>query len=156
MKKQILLFTLLLTALVVQAQQDAPHLMITAKDGDYAVYFYDDIQKISFSDNNMIVFMKQGESNTFAISNINKLHFEKGGGYVQQEKVESFFVWAPLTKELSVRCPAGTAIRVYSPNGRLAITAIQSVTQAPVNLSTLPKGTYVIEAASKTSKIVIR
>ena len=155
MKKLYILFTLLLAALSVQAQIASPSLWIDSKDGS-TNYYYSDIQKITFSDGNMVVSMKEGGSNSFAISSIIRLLFMPGGGFVQQETVKDFFVWAPLTKELSVRCPAGTAIRVYSPNGRLALTAIQSITQSPVNLSSLPKGVYVVEAASKTSKIVLR
>ena len=155
MKKQFILFTLLLAALFVQAQIASPSLLIDSKDGS-TNYYYSDIQKITFSDGNMVVSMKEGGSNSFAISSIIRLRFMPGGDFVQQETVKDFFVWAPLTKELSVRCPAGTAIRVYSPNGRLALTAIQSITQSPVNLSSLPKGVYVVEAASKTSKIVLR
>ena len=155
MKKLFILFTLLLAALFVQAQIASPSLLIDSKDGS-TNYYYSDTQKITFSDGNMVVSMKEGGSNSFAISSIIRLRFMPGGDFVQQETVKDFFVWAPLTKELSVRCPAGTAIRVYSPNGRLALTAIQSITQSPVNLSSLPKGVYVVEAASKTSKIVLR
>ena len=156
MKKKFLLFTLLLSALAVQAQWAPATLDVFTKDGHAGSYEFEYIQKITFSNGNMVISMKQGDSGSFAISNISKMFFMPGGGFVPQETVQEFFVWAPLTKELSVRCPAGTAIRVWSYDGRLALTAIQTVAHAPLSLSTLPKGMYVVEAASKTSKIVIR
>lgn len=156
MKKKFLLFTFLLTALAVQAQQAPATLNVHTKDGAAGIYEFEAIQKITFSDGNMVIAMKQGDSSSYAIANISRMYFMPGGGYVPQETVQEFFVWAPFSKELSVHCPAGTAIHVYSSDGRLALTAIQTVVQAPLSLSTLPKGMYVVEAASKTSKIVIR
>ena len=156
MKKHLILFALLLTAFSAQAQQVPATLDVLTKDGDAGSYAFEAIQKITFSDGNMVIAMKQGDSNSYAIANISKMYFLPGGGFVPQETVQDFFVWAPLTKELSVRCPAGTAIHVYSPGGRLVLTAIQTVAQTPFSLSTLPKGMYVVEAANKTSKIVIR
>jgi len=156
MKKHLILLTLLLTAFAAQAQQAPATLGVLTKDGATGSHEFEAIQKITFSDGNMVIAMKQGDSSSYAIANISRMYFLPGGGFVSQETVQDFFVWAPLTKELSVRCPAGTAIYVYSPDGRLALTAIQTVAQAPLSLSTLPKGMYVVEAASKTSKIVIR
>jgi hypothetical protein len=154
MKKKFLLFTLLLSALTVQAQQVPPSLGIDLKDG-FETYYLDYIQKITFSNGNMVIAMTEGEGGSFAISSIKKVFFYSTGS-VQRETLKDFFVWAPVTQELTVRCAAGTPIRIYSAGGQSVFTAIQSVTGAPINLSTLPKGIYIVEAAQKTTKILRR
>lgn len=161
MKKQFILFTLLLTALVAHAQIVPPALYIQAKDGTSAGnYFLEDIRNITFSEGNMVVTVKDDAyplnagTASYALANINGIYFDyKTYGIVQQQ-AEDFFVWSPVSSDLTVHCAAGTAIRVYASDGLQALTVIQTVAQSPVNLSALPRGLYVVEAAGKTLKIV--
>ena len=154
MKKHFILFTLLLAALSVQAQQVPPSLGIFMKSGSETSFTLDYIQKLTFFDGNVVVTMKEGaeKSGSFALSDIKYMHFFATGA-VETEKVGDFFVWSPLTNELTVRCTPGTVIRIYSSNGRQVLTAIQSIAQSPISLATLPSGIYIVEAGDKTTKI---
>jgi len=162
MKKKFLLFTLLLSALSMKAIWVAPNWTVfVTEDGAYEGYSYaeyfemEGFQKITFSDGNMIITHGYYGKKTFALANILQMYYDEGGAYnVKQESVTDFFVWSPMTQELSVRCAAGTPIKIYSADGRLALTSIQTVTQAPLKLSSLPKGIYIAEAKGKTIKIL--
>lgn len=161
MKKHFILFTLLLAALSVQAQIVPPALYIQAKDGSSAGnYFLEDIRSITFSDGNMVVTVRDNAyptnsgTESYSLANINGIYFDYKTYGVSQNEVKDFFLWSPLTGNLTVRCAAGTAIRVYASDGRQAMTVIQTVAQSPISLSALPQGLYVVEAAGKTLKIV--
>ena len=91
---------------------------------------------------------------SYALANINGIYFDYKTYSVSQQQAEDFFLWSPLTGNLTVRCATGTAIRVFTSDGRQVLTAIQTIAQSPVSLSVLPRGLYVIEAAGKTLKIV--
>ena len=161
MNKQFLLITLLLASLAVPAQLVPPAMYIQTKDGSSAGdYFLEDIRSITFSEGNMVVTVRDNAyplnsgTESYALANINGIYFDYKTYGVSQKEVKGFFLWSPLTGNLTVRCAAGTAIRVFSSDGRQAMTVIQTVAQSPVSLSALPRGLYVVEAAGKTLKIV--
>lgn len=158
MKKKFLLFTLLLSALAVQAQIALPTMFVAAKDGSASKdYMLRDIQKITFSDGNMVISVKSGaysEAGSYPLVDIEKIYFDFKTYGIVQEEAQDFFLWSPFTGDLTVHCTPGTAIRIYSSNGQQALTTIQTIAQSPVNLSVLPRGLYIIEVAGKTLKIV--
>jgi len=154
MRKQFFLLALLLASLAAYAQQ--PSLGVNLKDGSDATYSLDNIQKITFSNGNVVISTTDGDGGLFAIQDISKMYFYSASSVMQRAAEKEFFVWSPLTQELTVRCAAGTPIRVYSANGLTVLTAIQSVSGAPVSLATLPKGIYLVEAADKSTKILRR
>ena len=155
MKKHFILFTLLLAALSVQAQQVPPSMGITLKSGCGTSFYLDYIQKLTFSDGNLVVTMKDGteEGGSFALFDISFVEFFSVGSVDRATVPADIFLWSPVTSELTVRCPAGTAIHIYTAGGCRQLTAIQSITQSPISLATLPSGIYIIEAGGKTTKI---
>ena len=60
MKKLFILFTLLLAAFSVQAQQVPPSMGINLKSGSGESFSLDYIQKLTFSGGNLVVTMKEG------------------------------------------------------------------------------------------------
>ena len=158
MKKHLILFALLLTAFAAQAQQVPPSLGVSYKAGGSTFFYLDYIQKLTFTGGNLVVTMKDGaqESASIAINDISVMRFFSAGAVDRATVPADIFLWSPVTSELTVRCAAGTPIRIYSAGGQSVFTAIQSVTGSPINLSTLPKGIYIVEAAQKTTKILRR
>lgn len=155
MKKLFILFTLLLAAFSVQAQQVPPSMGINLKSGSGESFSLDYIQKLTFSGGNLVVTMKEGRENggSFALSDISYVEFYAVGSVDRATVPADIFVWSPVTSELTVRCPAGTPIHIYTASGRRQLTAIQSITQSPISLATLPSGIYIVEAGGKTTKI---
>ena len=155
MKKHLILFALLLAAFAAQAQQIPPSLGVSYKAGGGTFFYLDYIQKLTFSGGNLVVTMKDGaqESASIALSDISYMEFYSAGAVDRATVPADIFLWSPVTNELTVRCPAGTAIHIYSPDGRRQLSAIQSVAQSPISLTTLPSGIYIVEVGGKTTKI---
>lgn len=155
MKRHFFLFALLLVAIAAQAQQVPPSLGINFKAGGGTSFQLDYIQKLTFSNSNLVVTMKEGaqESAAIALADISFMEFYSAGAIDRATVPADVFLWSPVTNELTVRCPAGTAIHIYSPDGRKQLSAIQSVSQSPISLAALPSGIYIVEVGGKTTKI---
>ncbi len=92
-----------------------------------STYAFDDLQRITFDNGNMVIATKNGESTSVGIATISRVYFDNVATGV--EKVEPTVVTAD--KE------------VYDLSGR----------RVSVNTE-LPKGIYVVKEGGKTRKIV--
>ena len=120
------IFAALLCAFSLTALADDYTLYVETAAGSSA-YAYDDLQRITFKDGQMVIETKSGESTSVGIATISRVYFDNVATGV--EKVEPTIVTAD--KE------------VYDLSGR----------RVSVNTE-LPKGIYVVKEGGKTRKIV--
>lgn len=151
MKKQILTIVLLLTAGISAHAQQA--LWVEKTTGEQQMIESLSNLKLTFSQGNMIATLYDGSQRTFPIADITKLYFDDDDSAVRPLSAEEAILWSPLTQELTVHCQPGTMVNIYDASGRCVSRVLQSITQSPISLSTLPKGVYVVEAAGQSVKI---
>ena len=120
------IFAALLCAFSLTALADDYTLYVETAAGSSA-YAYDDLQRITFKDGQMVIETKSGESTSVGIATISRVYFDNVATGV--EKVEPTIVTAD--KE------------VYDLSGR----RVSAITE-------LPKGIYVVKEGGKTRKIV--
>ncbi|MBP5136508.1 MAG: T9SS type A sorting domain-containing protein [Paludibacteraceae bacterium] len=120
------IFAALFSMLTLSAFADDYTLYVQTAVAEYT-YAFDDLQRITFDNGNMVIATKSGESTSVGISTISRVYFDNVATGV--EKVEPTIVTAD--KE------------VYDLSGR----------RVSVNTE-LPKGIYVVKEGGKTYKIV--
>lgn len=120
------IFAALFSMLTLSAFADDYTLYVQTAAAEYT-YAFDDLQRITFDNGNMVIATKSGESTSVGISTISRVYFDNVATGV--EKVEPTIVTAD--KE------------VYDLSGR----------RVSVNTE-LPKGIYVVKEGGKTYKIV--
>lgn len=126
MKMKTTIFAALFGMLSLSAFADDYTLYVQTAVAEYT-YAFDDLQRITFDNGNMVIATKNGESTSVGIATISRVYFDNVATGV--EKVEPTVVTAD--KE------------VYDLSGR----------RVSVNTE-LPKGIYVVKEGGKTRKIV--
>ena len=143
----------LVAGLAVHAQQTTA-LWWQQTSGEQKMIGSVDKMRLTFSQGNMVATLSDGSQSTISIADITKLYFGLGDNAVRQLPAEQAFLWSPFTQELTVNCQPGIMVNIYDASGRCVSRTIQSIAGAPISLSTLPKGVYVVEAAGQTAKIL--
>lgn len=116
----------LATMFSLSALADDYTLYVLTPTAEYS-YAFDNLQRITFSDGNMVITTKSGEATPVTLSSIERVYFDKVATSIQ--KVESV--------ELSAES------EMYDLSGRrISADAV------------LPKGVYVVKEGGKTRKIV--
>lgn len=149
--KRLFLLSLAFLALAVSAQSAQNLYVVQGQDAETALKLAD-ISKITFASGNMNVLLTDGHTDSFALSSVIRLYFSDGSGIETQRAVQAS--WSPLSAELSLPCAAGTVVGIYNAAGQRVMTAVQTLSQSPIDLSELPRGTYVVAAGNTTIKIV--
>ena len=127
MKKIIM--AALATMFCLSALADDYTLYVQTAAAEYT-YAFDDLQRITFSDGNMVIATKTGETAAVNISSIERVFFDKvATGIKSVENAEDV--------------ESGDNREVYDLSGRRVSTN-----------AVLPKGIYVVKEGGKTFKIV--
>lgn len=149
--KRLFLFAFAFLTLAASAQSAQKLYVVQGQDSETALKLAD-ISKITFASGNMNVLLTDGHTDSFAISSVIRLYFSNGNGIESQRAAQAS--WSPVSAELSLPCAAGTVISIYNAAGQRVMTAVQTLSLSPFDLSELPRGTYVVEAGNTTIKIV--
>lgn len=137
--------------LAVSAQ--AQNLYVSQTSGEETALPLSTITKITFASGNMIALTTSGEQ-TYALSAIKRLHFNDDVSVPSLLSTEPSFSYSPATHKLTLDGTAGSVVNVYSISGQRVLQAVQTLSGLTIDLSTLPRGIYVIESEGKSSKFV--
>ena len=143
----------MLAALLACITTQAQSLYVNQTSGNEAELKLSELSKLTFSKGNMVATLADGTENSFAIADIVKLYFDESGAGIKTLDEKNLAEWSPFTHQLTLGCEAGTIVNVYSSDGKRVASAVQTVSQSPIDLSSLPQGIYVVEVAGKTLKI---
>lgn len=148
MKKILFLAIAILFSLNALADDFSLYILTTGESTptDYAVK---DIQKITFSDGNVVVTKTDGTSATVAMNNITKIYLDSSVADAIDNVSGNQFAW---NGQQITTAGTGT-IRVFQPSGTLVTAQPVSEGQA-INLSHLPQGIYVVSLNGQSFKIV--
>lgn len=136
---------------------------LTALADDYSLYVlrptgetsykFGDLQKITFSEGNVIIATKSGTTDTMPISTIERMYFDLTATGIGSTTVAPGKAGASWDgKNLKFDGVAGR-IEVYQASGAL-VTRTTAASGTSVSLSHLPAGVYVVRMAGQSFKIV--
>jgi hypothetical protein len=152
----LILYTLCMMSITAQAQASS-HLFVHGTNGTVTSFNLDNLQKITFTADNIVVQPVADSASPFAYNAVQKLTFESFGTSIKD-----------LAKPASDRIyynPSSESIHLTSDAliGNLAVYNLQGVmlkrinvqsTQAEISLSGLPAGIYIVKTATSVKKIV--
>lgn len=167
MTNKKIVFTTVLAALMMcpgtpARADDDPQLSMqwNLTDESTEAYAFTDWTKLSFDTaGNAVLDLTSGETKTYAPGNWRSITFPTqtpGGTFIPEVKTARLIVYPnPVQNELTVEGegPLGI-ISVIDLSGRKVKTLESGEKKTILNLSTLPKGIYILQAGGRTSKIV--
>jgi len=159
MKKQwILLMTLLFTGISL-SEINAQSLIIKMNDGIENTVAMNTLQKLNFSESDLVVVFKSGSNDFYNLSNIRKLYFDAstmiGENYLLNKQLLQVFP-NPACNSITVHGIPEDAgfISIYKMDGQLALTETVSSNTLTINIDQLHNGLYLLFASGRTSKFI--
>jgi hypothetical protein len=153
----ILVFSFFL--ILVTSGINAQRLVIRMNNGNENSEFLNTVQKLYFSDNELIVDFYSGSDDAYELSDIRKLYFDAAVSIddITLQDINELTVYPnPAGNVITVLgIPAGAgSISVYRMDGRAVITRAVSSNHETINISTLQNGLYLLNAIGYTAKFV--
>lgn len=150
--KRLLILLFAFCTLTLSAQSPKNLYVVQGPDSEKELKLTD-ISKITFNQGNIQIAMADGSTNSYAISSVVRLYFADASG-VPSLKAPQSALWSPATAQLTLDCAPGTKVRIFNAGGQCVATAVQTLAQSPIDLSSLPAGLYIVEAGGNTVKIM--
>lgn len=158
--KQKYLFALLLGAVATSAQADW---VVLEKDGSATTAATGQVKRITFRDGMMITLLHDGTQTENAIADVRKCYFGDAPDAPVETAIEALGTddntacrFHTDGHTLTVSGAAGHTLLVRSVDGRTLKTLRPDASNAVVNLSDLPAGTYVVTVGTQTLKLLKR
>lgn len=107
-----------------------------------------DLQKISFSEGNMVVTKKDGTTSTTALSAISRIYFAEDATGIQTITDNDQFAWDGK----SIKVNGTGKVKVFLPSGAIVTNGTFTDGQR-ISLESLPTGIYIIEIGNQSFKI---
>lgn len=117
------------------------------------------VQKLSFSDGNLMVAFKSGSTNPYSLSTITKLYFDietSVGASISPQSTQLAVFPNPVNSELTVHnIPEGTSlVYIYRIDGELMFCVQVSSEKEIINVSNLQSGLYLLIAKGRNAKFI--
>jgi len=136
---------------------NAQSLSINMRDGSKQNFELKSLQKITFSDNNLVLNNSTGAFATFGIATINKILVSTTSDGIKNTKsgngnISIFF--NPSDNQITIQNkPEGTlTVSLYRPDGVQVLKTQISNNNDPVNVSSLAKGIYLLKINNQVFK----
>lgn len=136
----------------------AQNVIIKFDNGSQFAPLISSVQKITFSDDNILVDMKTGTDNSYSISDIHKIYFgnvtdNKLPESTEQKKILVYPNPASAFIMLS-NLPQTGIISIYAMDGSLVFEQSITDTQQQVDVAALAAGLYMIKVNQSTLKFI--
>ena len=156
MRKLLLLSVCLSSVAMVKAQYPTS-LVLRLADGAEPVWELSSVERISFSGNNMLIDVKTGATETFALSTVGKLYFSNSVNSIEcidTQTTESSLVTKIDAQTIKVHCKAGSSVELYRVDGCKVMNVFSESEGCAINISRLSKGVYVVKVANRVTKFI--
>lgn len=143
-KKTIILFIVLLAAFSAQAADI--QLVVETTDGEKVYFALSDPPELTFSGKNMRIATTL-KSQDFEIANVMQYYFTAESSGIKELKANDFRISQSGNGQVAIEgLLPSSAVRLFSLDGKLqpAQVTYSDSGKATINLSSLPKGTYII------------
>jgi hypothetical protein len=125
-------------------------LIITQSSGAKSKIALSDFRRITFSGSNLLTLQKDGTSNTYALSSLQKLYFGTLDGITA---IRQTSLPAMNSRTLTLHTSAAAQASIYSIEGKLLQKAALPAGTSSVDISSLERGIYIVRIGSETFKI---
>jgi hypothetical protein len=141
-------------SVTVQAQADN-YLYVHKTNGTTTAFNIDNLRKITFTENNLVVQLVTGSESPFAYNAVQKLTFEDYSTGIKPVEKNAEIYYNPSSESVHLTSDALIGnVAVYNLQGvMLKRTNVQSI-QADISLSGIPAGIYIVKTAIGVKKIV--
>jgi hypothetical protein len=159
MRSFTLLLLLFLFAGASFSELYAQSLVIRLHDGSETTELVKSVQKLSFSDDNILVSFKTGSIDSYLLSDVQKLYFDINESVPEsQASTETKLSVYPNPAEQKItlhNIPEGTSeVFIYRTNGKLILKKLVSTSIETINVADLQRGMYILIAGSMTVKFI--
>lgn len=160
-KLQLIIFCLLCSMINFQMKAQSS-LIVDTQDGNEINIPLSTLQKITFSDNNIVFNKIDGSSVNYQMSLISKLYFDAYSSGIEDEiktEIQSLVVYPnPATSYIKIETRLSDAclVCIFNLDGRLALCEKISSSDNIINISALPLGFYIVKVNNQVSKFLKR
>lgn len=152
-KRWLLITTFLSGCLIVSADEHG--IIITANDGSVSCVQFSESPKISFNQNDEVVFSMKSASLAFPLNKIDHYSFGNvpdGTTYIDKA-TQSMNIDVKVTNSNIIlrNIASDSAIKVFSLSGEMISSVIAKNNEAIVNTTSFAKGVYIIDINSSFS-----
>jgi hypothetical protein len=158
--KQLHKFPILLSLLLAMVSGlSAQNLVVKLNNGDENMDSLGEIRTLTFGGNNLLVNLKNGSTDTYALSDVWKIYFNNTVSVNEPDQdFGAVLTVYPNPASETVRIdgiPDGTRwLRIFQSDGRLVISEQLSSDHVLVDISRLPKGLYFVNIDGCTAKFI--
>jgi hypothetical protein len=158
MRKNHFLLMLMVFMILLSAESYAQRLIIKMHNGNENSEQLATIQKLYFSNNQIIVDFKTGSDDSYALTDVRKLYFDASVSISENPGQEGKLSIYPNPAN-TVICIDGIPsvkgmLRIFRMDGSLVVNREITSDHETFDVSTLPDGLYLINIAGLTSKFV--
>jgi hypothetical protein len=159
MKPKMLFLVLFLFFRIGVSELNAQHLTIRLHDGTESTDLLSKIQKLSFSEGNLVLAYKSGSSELYGLSTIQKLYFDNITSVADNSSGDGSKISVypnPVGNVIMLKnIPGGiTPVFIYGVDGKLLIRAEISSDSQTIDVSNLQCGLYLIFADGQAVKFI--
>ena len=151
----LLLFAMLLGwQLQAYAQSVEIHAVVTLNNGQEQYFDLTENDQFSFDGQESLIIHSQGTTMQFSIDDIRKITFDDATDTEEFQTGNPFLYPNPVEKAFAIgNIEDGQMVYIYSIEGRL-LQQFQAKANTPIDLSSLPKGMYVVNINEKNLKLI--
>ncbi len=139
----------------------AQGLIIQMNDGDENTVPLNTVQKLNFSQTDLVVVFRSGSNDGYGLSEIRKLYFDAtvstGDDFrLDQDRLSVYP--NPAGNMITVKGVPGQAdtVSVYQTDGQLVLTETVTSSAVNIDISQLQSGLYLVNAFGRTTKFIKR
>ena len=161
MKQKLFFLILILVAGMSVSEADAQNLVIKTNDGKETAKPLTSLKNVTFPDGNLLLTYKSGSTDSYSISSISKLFFGDAvtgtDNYAPSETAEKLSVYPnPTADIINIRnAPEGSStVRIYRMEGVMVLNEEVSPDCLSIDVSTLPKGCYLLTLNGQAFKFI--
>ena len=138
--------------------EEVPCIVVIEKDGKSVATPMSDMSRLFFGNDGFMVSDKQGGSQNYSYSNVDKIEIGKlaESGLRQLTAEAKFAVWPTIASDRINVAGSEVAggVSMYSLTGQLVKHIIPASEEVSIDISDLPSGYYLVKAGKSTVKII--
>jgi hypothetical protein len=161
MKKKWILLIIILFPGVIVSEINAQSLIIQMNDGIENTVTLSTVQKLNFSQTDLVVVFKAGSNDAYGLSDIRKLYFDANVSTGEDARIDAqrLSVYPnPAGNFITVKGIPDQAVTVsvYQTDGQLVLTETVTFSTLNIDVSRLQCGLYLVTALGRTTKFIKR
>ncbi len=150
MRRYLLFFLFAMTCSWMHSQS----IVINENDGETATLNVDGLRSIQFKDGNMVATYSDGDTSTYALSDISRLDFDGTSAVNMTTMMDGKITYSPENGLVIVANSEKSHLTVFSISGTTVMEKVMESQLESIDLSGLDKGIYLLRLDGRTIKIV--